>query len=54
MQYDNVPDADERVNIFISEVHLQQLASCDTLFMDGTFAVAPRLFHHLYDRNDKQ
>ena len=52
--YDNGPDADERVIVFETEVHLQQLASCDTLCMDATFVVAPRLFHQLYDRNDIQ
>ena len=34
--------------IFATEVHLQQLASCEVWCMDGTFAVAPRLFHQLY------
>ena len=48
LKYDNGPDADERVVIFATEVHLQQLASCEVWCMDGTFAVAPRLFHQLY------
>ena len=48
LKYDNGADADERVVIFATEVHLQQLASCEVWCMDGTFAVAPRLFHQLY------
>lgn len=48
LKYDNGPDADERVIVFATESHLQRLASCDTWCMDGTFAVAPHLFHQLY------
>ena len=48
LKYDNGPDADERAVIFVTEVHLQQLASCEVWCMDGTFAVATRLFHQSY------
>ena len=48
LKYDNGQDADERVVIFATDAHLQQLASCEVWCMDGTFAVAPRLFHQLY------
>ena len=43
LKYDNGQDADERVVIFATDAHLQQLASCEVWCMDGTFAVAPRL-----------
>ena len=46
--YDNGPDADECVIVFATQAHLQKLDSCDTWCMDGTFAVAPHLFHQLY------
>lgn len=46
--YDNGPEADERVMVFATENHVQQLASCDKWCMDGTFAVAPLLFTQLY------
>ena len=48
LKYDNGPEAHERVVVCATEVHLQKLASCDIWCMDGTFAVAPRLFHQLY------
>jgi len=46
--YDNGPEADERVIIFATQQHLQKLAECTTWCMDGTFSVAPRIFHQLY------
>ncbi|XP_076055366.1 uncharacterized protein LOC143033764 [Oratosquilla oratoria] len=46
--YDNGPAADERIIVFASPGHLEQLAACDDWCMDGTFSVAPRLFTQLY------
>ena len=48
LYYDNSHEAEERVIIFSTEDHLHRLATCDTWCMDGTFSVAPRLFHQLY------
>lgn len=46
--YDSGPDSDERVIIFATEEHLQQLAAADTWCMDGNFAMAPSVFMQLY------
>ena len=48
MERDYDPDADGCVIVCASESHLQQLSSCDTWCMDGTFDVAPHLFHQLH------
>ena len=48
LKFDNGQDADERVIVFATEQHLLKLSSCDVWCMDGTFSVAPNLFHQLY------
>lgn len=45
--YDN-KSADERLLIFATESNLQMLKNSDGIFADGTFKVAPPLFHQLY------
>jgi hypothetical protein len=46
--YDNGVDAPERIIMFATDDHLRKLAACDIWCMDGTFSVAPHLFHQLY------
>jgi hypothetical protein len=46
--YDNGTDATERLLIFSTEEHLHLLGRSETLFMDGTFDVAPKIFAQLY------
>jgi hypothetical protein len=46
--YDNGTDAEERLLIFSTNELLQLLGRSHTLFMDGTFGVAPTLFAQLY------
>jgi hypothetical protein len=48
LTFDNGTDAEERILVFATEKHLQQLAMSDSWFMDGTFGVAPTLFSQLY------
>ena len=48
LYYDNSHEAEECGIIFSTEDHLHRLATCDTWCMDGTFSVAPWLFHQLY------
>ena len=46
--YDNGADAGSRVIIFASPDQLRELARADMWFMDGNFAMSPRLFSQLY------
>ena len=46
--YDNGQDAVNRMLVFCTDDSLQRLADAQTLFMDGTFAVAPHPFQQLY------
>jgi len=40
--------ADNEMIVFASDASLLRLASCDTIYMDGTFRVAPSLYTQLY------
>ena len=46
--HDNGTDSDERVIIFATEAHLQELARSEKWSMDGNFAMAPHIFMQLY------
>ena len=46
--YNNGQDAANRMLDFCTDYSLQLLADAQTLFMDGTFAVAPHPFRQLY------
>ena len=46
--YDNGEAAINRMLVYCSEDSLHRLAGAQTLFMDGTFAVAPHPFRQLY------
>jgi hypothetical protein len=46
--YDNGQDAANRMLVFCADDSLQRLADAQTLFMDGTLAVAPHPFRQLY------
>lgn len=46
--YDNGPMSDSRVVVFAADQCLEKLASAETWFMDGNFAMAPALFQQLY------
>ncbi|XP_076060312.1 uncharacterized protein LOC143036638 [Oratosquilla oratoria] len=48
LHYDNGQEPVERVIIFTTPRHLEELAACDGWCMDGTFSVSPRLFTQLY------
>lgn len=45
--YDNGSD-DQRLLIFATKSNLEIMKNCDGIFADGTFKVAPHLFHQLY------
>ena len=45
--YDNGPDSNSRVIAFATEADLRRLSAADTVFMDGNFAMAPKLFSQL-------
>ncbi|XP_071161026.1 uncharacterized protein [Mytilus edulis] len=46
--YDNGQNAENRMLVFCSPDSLRRLAEAHTLFMDGTFSVAPHPFKQLY------
>ena len=46
--HDNGPNAQRRVIVYASDEELQLLCDTDTIFMDGTFKTAPKLFLQLY------
>ena len=46
--YDNGQDAVNRMLVFCTDDSLQRLSDAQTLFMDGTFAVAPHPFRQFY------
>lgn len=50
--FDSGP-GEERILIFSTEENLNLLASCSSIYMDGTFGVAPLLFTQLYTIHGK-
>lgn len=46
--YDSGPAAPKRMLIFASNEQLRQLSIADRWFLDGNFAMAPKLFEQLY------
>lgn len=49
LMYDSgVYEEDKRIMIFSTNKHLEFLATCDTVHMDGTFKSCPQLFGQLY------
>lgn len=46
--YDSGPDEKNRLIILGTEQNLDVLATCDVLYMDGTFDSCPQLFSQLY------
>ncbi|XP_041370954.1 uncharacterized protein LOC121384563 [Gigantopelta aegis] len=46
--YDNGPNINNRLLVFATKEGLKHLAAANTLYMDGNFSMAPKVFKQLY------